>query len=108
MSTCIKCLRYEATERCKMCHNLICRECRILIPEGVFCSEECLNEFTNFQKKVERLDKKPVYRRKGVPGIIKLLLFLGVVWAVLYFVVGVKSWTEFKELINSLVKKYAG
>jgi hypothetical protein len=101
MPTCTKCLKNEATLRCKMCHRPICKDCAITTSSGMFCSEECAQKMQAHIEKVKEIDKeKPIIKQKRVPTIIKLLIILVILWLIAHLL-GVNVIERLKELIAS-------
>lgn len=41
-----------AIGRCKRCHVPMCSECKISTDDGIFCSEECIEQFRTFQSRM--------------------------------------------------------
>lgn len=102
MSTCPKCLQEEAILRCKMCHMPICKACSIPAPAGIFCSAECAQKMHAHLERVKEMDKeKPIIKRKRVPAIVKLLIFLAILWFVARLL-GIDIVERIKELPSLL------
>ncbi len=105
MSICIKCLKKEATLRCKMCHSPICRNCVISTPVGIFCSELCIQKMQSHIEKVKEIDKnKPIIKRKRIPAIVKFIIVLIALWLVAHFL-GIDIVARIKQLISLLTGK---
>ena len=103
MSTCTKCLKNEATLRCKMCHRPICKDCGIPAPAGIFCSEECAQKMHAHVERVKEIDQeRPIIKQKRVPSIVKLIIVLAILWFIAHFVLGINIIERLKELIGSL------
>lgn len=50
--TCINHPTRNAVARCKRCHAAVCLDCRVKAPDGLFCSDECVTQFREFQSRV--------------------------------------------------------
>ena len=74
-----------AVTRCKQCGRPLCSECRIIKPEGIFCSAECAERFSVFAKRAEELEAKRS-KNNGLAGLVKFIIFL-VVLFILYLVI---------------------
>lgn len=79
-----------APVRCRRCHAPICLECRIQDEGGVFCSEECVEQFREFQARVQTIGFGQ--RRVGVLGLLKyaatVLVLVAVIYVALVFWLG--------------------
>ena len=103
MSTCTKCLKKEATLRCKMCHRPICEDCGISAPSGIFCSEECGKKMESHVERIKEIDEeRPIIKQKRIPTIVKLIICLVVLWIVARFIFKIDIIESIKELISSL------
>ncbi len=71
--------------RCKQCGRPLCGECRMVKPEGIFCSDKCFETFSVFARRAEELEAKRG-KTSGMNAFIKLIIFF-VVLAVAYVVV---------------------
>ena len=79
-----------ANVRCRRCHMPICQECRMQVDDGVFCSEECIEQFREFQQRVQTLGYG--HSRITLTALIKytitVALLLVVIYGALYFWLG--------------------
>lgn len=102
MSTCTKCLKNEAILRCKMCHRPICKDCGIPAPTGIFCSEVCAQKMHAHVERIKEIDEaRPVIKQRRVPTIVKLIIFLAVLWFIARLF-GIDVVEKIKELISLL------
>lgn len=102
-TTCTKCLKKEATLRCKMCHKPICKDCGVSGVTGIFCSEECAQKMHAHVERVKEIDKeRPIIKQKKVPTIVKLIIFLAILWFIARFVLNIDIVEGIKELLSFL------
>ena len=103
MSTCTKCLKKEATLRCKMCHRPICKDCGVLGPAGIFCSEQCAQKMHAHVERIKEIDQeRPIIKQKRVPTIVKLIIVLAILWLIARFVLDIDIVERIKELLSFL------
>src|SRR4051812_9848679 len=71
-----------ASARCKRCHIPICNHCKIQVTDGVFCSNECIDQFRNFHQRVSNYTGM----RSGfsIIGLIKSIAMAAVVLGFIY------------------------
>jgi hypothetical protein len=106
MSTCTKCLQKEADLRCKMCHRPICKDCGIMEPAGIFCSEVCAQKMQAHIERTKEIDQeRPIIKQKRVPTIVKLIIWLAALWFVARFILNVNIIESIKELISLVIAK---
>ncbi|MBU0534486.1 MAG: hypothetical protein KJ887_06820 [Candidatus Omnitrophica bacterium] len=106
MSTCTKCLKKEATLRCKMCHRPICEDCGISAPSGIFCSEECGKKMESHVERIKEIDEeRPIIKQKRIPTIVKLIIWFVVLWIVARFILKIDIIESIKELLGLLKLK---
>ena len=65
-----------AVTRCKQCGKPLCSECRLVTEDGLFCGENCAQAGHVFVKKSRALEDKRPPRRKRIPGPVKFIIFL--------------------------------
>ncbi|HOL21771.1 MAG TPA: B-box zinc finger protein [bacterium] len=85
MSECFFHTGRPAVARCKQCGRPLCTECRIIKPDGIFCSVECAERFSVFARRAEELEAKRS-KSSGVAGLIKFIIFL-VILFVIYLII---------------------
>ena len=102
VSTCIHHPDREATTRCKQCHKPLCKECRVVSAEGVFCSESCRKELVAFQERTKNIEQRKFIGKRGIPGLIKLLIFLGIIAAIAHFAFGIDILGTLKSWLSNL------
>ncbi len=103
MSTCTKCLKKEANIRCKMCHRPICQDCAISGPTGLFCSDECAQKMQSHVERTKEIDQeRPIIKQKGLPIIVKLLIWLVALWVIARFIFGINIIESLKELFRTI------
>lgn len=74
-----------AVTRCKQCGRPLCSECRIIKPDGIFCSEKCAERFEVFARRAEEIEAKKG-KSNGIAGFVKFIIFL-VILFVIYLIV---------------------
>lgn len=93
-----------AAGRCKRCHIPICSECKIQVEEGIFCSEECVDQFRTFQSRMA--DFGPTRSKFSLTAWIKYLItvavLVGVIYGALAFWLGE---TDPGAIISALMKQ---
>jgi hypothetical protein len=67
---------------CRQCRQEMCLDCRIPTDEGVFCSEDCIQEFRNFRRAI--IGTGPGRRRVTLTGLLRYVVILAVLLAVIY------------------------
>ncbi len=87
METCINHPTREATTRCKACHKPLCDKCKLVTPEGVFCSEECHQRQQEFTKRAEQVPMPKRNFFRAIMGWVKKMLFLLVILVIAYVVI---------------------
>ncbi len=103
MSTCTKCLKKEATLRCKMCHRPICKDCSVPGSAGIFCSEQCAQKMHAHVERIKEIDQeRPIIKQKRVPTIVKLIIVLAILWLIAHFVLDIDIIERIKELLSFL------
>jgi hypothetical protein len=85
-----------ASGRCKRCHLPLCNECKLTVAEGVFCSEQCAEQFRSFQSRLSTFG--------GYSGGFSLMAWIKhlaaaavlviVIYAALYFWLGTSDPSE--------------
>ena len=70
-----------AIARCKRCHLPLCNDCKVLVDDGVFCSQVCVEQFQNFQQRVSTLPATQT--RFSFFGCLKTLVISAVLLAVI-------------------------
>ena len=68
---------------CRRCGAPVCEQCRVVVGEGTFCSDLCVNEFRDFTNRVW-LDGGPRTPRITLGAWIKHLGLVAVLLAVIY------------------------
>jgi len=106
MSTCTKCLKKEATLRCKMCHRPICEDCGVSDAAGIFCSAECAQKMRSHIERVKEIDEeRPIVKQKRLPKIVKLIIWLAALWFVARFILKIDIIANLKELIGFVIAR---
>ncbi len=82
MNKCINHPTRIANIKCKRCHMPICQECRIQVGEGVFCSDDCIGKFREFQGRVSNISG--LQSGWTMFGILKYVVLVAVLCAVIY------------------------
>lgn len=59
----------------------MCTECRIVKPEGIFCSDKCFETFSVFAERAEELEAKRG-KSSGINSFVKLVIFLAVLFII--------------------------
>lgn len=98
MDTCVNHPVKQAVARCKRCHAAVCADCRVKVSDGVYCSDECVEEFRRFQSVVHTT---PVRRRSrfSIFGALRTLVISAVLLAIIWFVL--TTWlgtSDFREM----------
>jgi hypothetical protein len=70
-----------AVARCKQCGKPLCSECRIIKPEGIFCSEKCYEAYKVFADRAEEIEAKRS-KSSGIKSLVKLIIFLVVLYLI--------------------------
>lgn len=85
-----------ASVRCKRCHMPICQECRMQVDEGVFCSELCIEQFREFQQRVQTLGfgKSRISITALIKYAITVAILVAVIYGALYFWLGTSDPSE--------------
>lgn len=60
----------------------MCLECRIPVQDGVFCGNDCIEEFRNFRNAI--VGTGPGRRRVTLVGIIRYAVVLAVLVAIIF------------------------
>lgn len=71
--------------RCRQCGRPLCTECRIVKPEGIFCSQKCADSFKVFANRAEEIEAKRD-KGSGINSLVKFIIFL-VVLFIIYLIV---------------------
>lgn len=104
-----KCVNHpikEAVAHCKRCNDTLCLDCRIKSPEGIFCSNDCVMEFREFQGRVYA--GLPRNRsRFSLIGAIKSLVIAAILVAVIWVIM--TSWLgddigEWPDKLKQMIK----
>mgnify|MGYP000881682644 CR=1 FL=1 len=61
--------------RCKQCGRPLCSECRMVKPEGIFCSQKCADTFKVFAERLAEIEAKRS-KISGMNPLIRLIIFL--------------------------------
>ncbi|MFC1735736.1 B-box zinc finger protein [Candidatus Hydrogenedentota bacterium] len=98
-----------AVGRCKRCGIAVCKECALMSPRGVFCSEVCQEQFVTFEHKAKELDKqdRPFRAKRKIAGLIKTGIIVAVVAAALYYLLVMKQVRSVADFV-ALIKSFAG
>jgi hypothetical protein len=89
-----------------MCHRPICADCAVSGPAGLFCSEQCAQKMQSHMEKVKEIDsERPILKQKRMPTIVKLIIWLAVLWFVARFVLNINIIESLKELFNLVASK---
>lgn len=80
----------KAAAHCKQCLNPLCPECRVLLTEGVFCSDSCYRQFLELREHI--IDQKGRRSRFSLIALVKHLaiaaILIAFIAAVLYWWLG--------------------
>jgi hypothetical protein len=76
-----------AVAACKRCSAAVCSECKIMMPEGPFCSMACVQEFREFQSRIWA--KGGPRRRFSVRATIRYLITVALLLAVIMIALSV-------------------
>ncbi len=77
----------KAVEHCKQCGVPLCVDCRLLLANGIFCSDSCHREYLEIRERI--IDQKGRRRRFSIVALIKHLLVASLLMA---FIAGVLYW----------------
>jgi len=105
-----KCINHptrNAATRCKRCHAAVCVDCRVKSSDGFFCSDDCMNQFHEFQSKVNMTGT-----RSGcgfsIFGLIKSTIIsaflIAVIWFVLTTWLGTSDFGEMGRRLGEMFK----
>ena len=95
-----------AAGRCKRCHLPVCEECKMQVAEGIFCSEQCIDQFRNFQSRIANFGGT----RSGFSffGMLKTLflsaVIIGLIWGVFYWRFNASTPGEIWDVIRGWTK----
>lgn len=96
---------HKAVARCKQCHEPLCSECRVLLPEGIFCSDACLEEFRELRARI--IDQRGRRAKFSVVALVKHLALAAVlvlfIAAVLYWWLGT---LDPAEMVQKLIRDF--
>jgi len=71
----------KAVAHCKQCDAPLCPDCRLLLREGIFCSDTCYHEFLDIRGRI--IDEKGRRARFSVIALIKHLATAAVLLAII-------------------------
>lgn len=79
-----------AVDSCKRCSATVCTECKIMMPEGPFCSMACVQEFRDFQSRVwaEGGPRRRFSFRATIRYLITVAILIVVIGIALHFWLG--------------------
>jgi hypothetical protein len=77
----------KAVEHCKQCGSPLCPECRLLLTEGIFCSDTCYEEFREIRERI--IDQKG---RRARFSLVALLKHLAIAAVLIAFIAAVLYW----------------
>lgn len=93
-----------ATGRCKRCNKPLCNECKMVTDNGTFCSTECFEAVSEFQKKVKpynpEIKKSSLFSKNSIKGIIVLIVLLVVLFGFMKFQYGISSFGDIIDIFS--------
>ncbi len=78
-----------ATSRCHRCNKPSCGECVVVVPDGEFCSGECLAQFRTFHARYTTAPRKSRLVAKLVGAVVTAAFVLGLLYAGAIFKIGI-------------------
>lgn len=92
----------KAVAHCKQCLSPLCPECRLLLTEGIFCSDDCYDAFREVRGRI--IDQKGRRARFSLVALIKHLalaaLLCILIAAILYRWLGTLDPAEMWEKLS--------
>lgn len=99
----------EAIGRCRQCSKPVCKQCGIVAPTGLYCSQPCQDKHVQFLQRAKTLDLDKKYdpgffwRLKNWIGITITLIALAVILGIVATQTYIPVLTEVTREIRSVL-----